>query len=106
MDDIFMSNLLIGIVLLALLGFWWDSLGARQAARKAGRQACERKGMQFLDDTVVISRLSLQRDSRGRLKFYRQYRFEYSLSGEDRLPGQVDLLGKQVLHVEMEWREF
>jgi hypothetical protein len=48
----------------------------------------------------------MQRDSRGRLKFYRQYRFEYSLSGEDRLPGQVDLLGKQVLHVEMEWREF
>lgn len=101
-----MSNLLIGIVLLALLAFWWDSLGARQAARQAGRQACERKGMQFLDDTVAISRLSLQRDGRGRLKFYRQYRFEYSLSGEDRQPGLVDLLGKQVLQVEMKWREF
>ena len=101
-----MSNLLIGLVLLALLGFWWDSLGARQAARLAGRQACERQGMQFLDDTVAISRLRIQRDNRGRMKFYRQYRFEYSQNGEDRLPGLVDVLGKQVLLVEMKWREF
>lgn len=101
-----MSSLLIGIVLVALLGFWWDSLGARQAARQAGRLACERKGMQFLDDTVAISRLSLQRDRNGRLKFYRRYRFEYSPSGEERLPGQVDLIGKQVLRIDMKWREF
>jgi len=101
-----MSNLLLVIVLVALLGFWWDSLGARQAARLAGRRVCEREGMQFLDDTVAITRIRLQRDGRGRLMFYRQYRFEYSLSGEDRRTGQVDLLGKQVLHVEMEWREF
>ena len=101
-----MDNLLIGLILLALLGFWWDSLGARQAARNAGRQACERQGMQFLDDTVAISRLRLQRDSRGRMKFYRQYRFEYSQNGEDRLPGLIDVLGKQVLLVEMKWREF
>lgn len=101
-----MSNLLIGIVLLALLGFWWDSLGARQAARLAGRRACEGKGMQFLDDTVAITRIRLRRDGRGRLMFYRQYRFEFSLSGEDRRAGQVDLIGKQVLRVEMEMREF
>ncbi len=101
-----MSDLLLVIILLALLGFWWDSLGARQAARLAGRQACERAGLQFLDDTVAISSIRLQRDSRGRLMFYRQYRFEYSQNGEDRLRGQVDLLGKQVLRVDLGWQEF
>ena len=101
-----MSDLLFVLVLLALLAFWWDSLGARQVARMAGRRACEREEAQFLDDTVAVSRIRLQRDVRGRLMFYRQYRFEYSLSGEERLRGQVDLLGKQVLRVEMGLQEF
>jgi hypothetical protein len=101
-----MGDLLFVLVLLALLAFWWDSLGARQVARLAGRRACEREEAQFLDDTVAVSRIRLQRDGRGRLVFYRQYRFEYSRSGEERLWGQVDLLGKQVLRVEMGLQEF
>ena len=101
-----MSDLLLILILLALLAFWWDSLGARQAARLAGRRACEQEGAQFLDDTVAVTRIRLQRDGRGRMMFYRQYRFEYSLSGEERLWGQVDLLGKQVLRVEMGLEEF
>ena len=101
-----MGDLLFVLILLALLAFWWDSLGARQVARLAGRRACEREEAQFLDDTVAISRIRLQRDGRGRLMFYRQYRFEYSRSGEERLRGQVDLLGKQVLRVEMGLQEF
>jgi len=101
-----MSDLLFVLVLLALLAFWWDSLGARQVARLAGRRACEREEAQFLDDTVAVSRIRLQRDGRGRLMFFRQYRFEYSRSGEERLRGQVDLLGKQVLRVEMGLQEF
>ena len=101
-----MSDLLFVLILLALLAFWWDSLGARQAARLAGRRACEREEAQFLDDSVAVSRIRLQRDGRGRLMFYRQYRFEYSRSGEDRLHGQVDLLGKQVLRVDMGLQEF
>jgi len=101
-----MMDFLVIVVLLALLGFWWDSLGARQVAREAGRRVCDRAGVQFLDDTVAISRLRLQRNSHGRLVFYREYRFEYSQSGEERLRGSVNLLGKQVLGVEMSWQEF
>ena len=101
-----MSDLLVVLILLAMLAFWWDSLGARQVARLAGRRACEREGVQFLDDTVAVSRIRLQRDGRGRLMFYRQYRFEYSQSGDERLWGQVDMLGKQVVRVEMGLQEF
>lgn len=101
-----MIDLLIAMGLLAFVGFWWDSLGARQAAREAGRRACNQKGLQFLDDTVAIQHLRLQRNSNGRLAFYREYRFEYSLSGEERLPGSVDVLGRQVLRVELGWEEF
>ena len=101
-----MMDLLIVLLLLAVLGFWWDSLGARQAAREAGRRVCSQKGLQFLDDTVAISRLRVQRDQGGRLVFYREYRFEYSLSGEERLRGSVDVVGRQVLRVELGWEEF
>lgn len=101
-----MADLLVVLVLLSLLGFWWNSLGARQAAREAGRRICAHEGVQFLDDTVAINRLRLQRNNRGRLVFYREYRFEYSLSGDERLRGRVDLLGRQVLRVELGWEEF
>ena len=101
-----MSDFLLLLLLFGLLGLWWDSLGARQVARQAGRRTCEREGLQFLDDTVTINRIRLRRDGRGRLMIYRQYRFEYSLSGEERLRGQIELLGKQVLHVELGWQEF
>ena len=99
-------ELLVALILLALLGFWWDSLGARQAAREAGRQVCSQKGLQFLDDTVAISRLRLQRHHDGYLAFYREYRFEYSLSGDERLRGRVEVLGRRVLRVELGWDEF
>lgn len=101
-----MMELLVGLIFVAILGFWWDSLGARQAAREAGRRACMQQDVQFLDDTVAIHHLRLQRNSNGRLAFYREYRFEYSLSGEERRPGSVDVLGRQVLRVELGWEEF
>ena len=101
-----MTDILVVLVLLSLLGFWWDSLGARQAAREAGRRICAHQGVQFLDDTVAITRLRLQRNNRGRLAFYREYRFEYTLSGEERLRGSIDLLGRQVLRVKLGWEEF
>jgi hypothetical protein len=101
-----MSNFLTSLVLLGLMWFWWDSLGAREIARDAGRKICAAQGLQFLDDSVALRRLGLQRNARGRLSWYREYRFEYSQAGHDRMGGLIRMLGRQVRDVDLGNREF
>ena len=100
-----MNNLLIVLVFAAILAFWWDSLGAREVARGAGRHACEKQDYQFLDESVSLSRIRLRRDVTGRMRFYREYQFEFSPSGDDRRMGMVTLLGRRVQKVELDWYE-
>ena len=50
-----------------------DSLRARERAVKAGRDACKRYDLQFLDDTVSFTRLRLARDEEGQLRIARTY---------------------------------
>jgi len=83
------------------LWYWWDALRSRELARIAGRRACERAGVQFLDDTVARSRLRLRRNGRGRLLLSRRYAFEFTSDGEHRYPGSVEVFGARAERVEM-----
>jgi len=91
-------------VLLLPAAFWWSSFHAREAARRAARRHCEAQGAQFLDDSVALTRLRVQREVTGRLAFYREYRFEFSNDGEDRFAGQIRLIGRRVLGVDGLWQ--
>src|SRR5207245_1490575 len=52
---------------LALLAWlWFDSMRAREHAVAAGARACERNGLQFLDQTVECVSVRPPRDGRGR----------------------------------------
>jgi hypothetical protein len=83
---------------LALIGwYWWDSLQKRELALGAAQQACAKAGVQFLDGSVSLRRLSLRRDESQRARLYREFAFEYSTSGDDRQPGRVYLLGARLL---------
>ncbi|MCG6886024.1 MAG: DUF3301 domain-containing protein [Proteobacteria bacterium] len=96
-----MLDFAIILILLGVLGFWWNSFAARETARQACLRQCAAHGLQFLDDSVALSRLRLQRNPLGRMVIYREYRFEFSEDGVGRFPGRVTLLGQQVLHVDM-----
>ena len=89
------------VIVLAIL-FWVDSLRARERALAAGRAACERYGVQLLDETVAASALRLARDAEGRLRIRRVFAFEFSDTGNNRRHGSVVILGAEVqdLHLE------
>ncbi len=89
--------LLVGAALL-----WADSLRAREQAVKAGRAACERYDLQFLDETVSFARIRLARDDEGRLRIARTYTFEFSDTGNNRRGGAIVMLGAKLqdLHFE------
>ncbi len=85
------------LALGAIAALWLDSIKVREAAVHAAKAACAAEGLQFLDDTVAIAALRLARDERGRLKLQRTYEFEYSDTGDNRIKGNVLLIGRRVV---------
>ena len=93
------------LLLLIVLGlgtwFWLDTLRAREAGVRAARAACEREGVQLLDETVAGRSVRPARDDNGRLVLWRAYDFDYSTSGYDRHRGSVVLCGGEVILVDV-----
>ena len=56
----------------------------------------------LLDDTVVQTRLRLQRDGEGGWSFYREYQFEFTGDGNTRHGGEIALLGREIRYLVME----
>ena len=93
----------VAIALIAAgLFLWLDSLRARERAVQAGRAACARYELQFLDDTVSFARLRLERDDEGQLKLARTYTFEFSDTGNNRRQGAIVMLGGAVRDLQLE----
>ncbi len=91
-------------ILLIIVGalLWVDSLRARERAIQAGRTACERYALQFLDETVSFARLRLARDEEGRLRIVRIYTFEFSETGNNRRNGAIVMLGQDPKDIHLE----
>ena len=94
-----------GVALFLILAgalLWVDSLRARERAITAGRSACERYSLQFLDDTVSFTRIRLARDDGGQVKIKRTYTFEFSDTGNNRRHGAIVMLGGDVADLHLE----
>jgi len=97
---------LISVLALAALAWLWlDSLKARDAAVQAAREACAAEGLMLLDDTVAIVGLKLKRARDGRIGLQRAYEFEYSDSGDNRIKGSIVLLGREVIVLNVGFRD-
>lgn len=97
-----MSEWLFLLFLVLAIWFWRDAIRAREIASAAGRRACERDGVQFLDDTVELARMRPCRALNGRLQWRRHYRFEFASDGSRRYRGEIDLHGRRVESIELE----
>lgn len=90
------------LALAAAVLLWLDSLRARERAVRAGRSACERYHLQFLDDTVSFARMRIARNHDGELRIARTYTFEFSDTGNNRRQGAIVMLGGEVQDLHME----
>lgn len=90
---------LIGMVLvLAVLGLWYDNARVREAANRIALDACRRRSLQFLDGTVALAGLRLRLD-RGGLCIERTYVFDYAAGGVGRASGFVIMRGQEMQHM-------
>ncbi len=91
------------LLVLGLLAWYWQStMRAWENAREAAALACQRAGMQLLDDTVALQRLWWRRDRTGRLRTERIYHFEFTDTGSTRRLGRLIMLGWRVEELHME----
>lgn len=102
MGAVTFTDLLILVVLGAVPVYWFDAMRAKELARTRGREACSRSGLIFLDDTVVLTKTRLRRDQHGKLRIYREYRFEFTSDGTCRYRGEIVLMGRNVRQVTTE----
>lgn len=100
------EDLLYLIVLGLGLWFWKDSMQVREHVLSACERHSREMNVQLLDQSVNLMRLTLRRDPRdGRVKFRRDFRFDISLRGDDRRQGQVAVLGRRILHIDLDLPE-
>lgn len=97
-----MTTFLLLLMLGLIVWFWQDSLRARESAFKASARVCGQCGVQLLDDTVALEKLTLRRVRPGFLQVERIYRFEFTETGSARQLGRLIMLGQrlEVLHME------
>lgn len=83
------------VFLLGLGGWYWlSSTRVRELAIAAARRSTQNADVQLLDQSVALARVSMSRDSDGRWRLWRQYRFEYSRDGAMREIGHIIMLGQ------------
>lgn len=91
------------LILLLLIGafvlFWSAARDAAESARRHARLACQRGGVQLLDQSVALRQLRMRRGDDGRMRLLRTYQFAYSARGDDRQLGELALLGRDLLWI-------
>lgn len=97
-----MSSLFVIALLAFLAWFWFDSARAKETATAAAAQACRTIQAQLLDQTVSLKKLSLARNSRGRIEIQRTYNFELSINRQDRALGRVLLSARTISSVQLD----
>ncbi|MCC5871601.1 MAG: DUF3301 domain-containing protein [Gammaproteobacteria bacterium] len=91
----FSHFLLVGVITVVAL-YWWSALAAREVALGAVRRYCGELDLQVLDDGLVLHRIWIKRDGRGRQCLWRTYHFEFSATGGERYQGQIVTLADRV----------
>lgn len=96
-----LTAIMLLLLLPGIVWFWNDSLRARGRVITICSRLCSDVGVQFLDETVAMSRLRLQRNASGNLELARRYTFEYSGTGTDRWRGYALLAGRRMESVQL-----
>ncbi|MFP6803539.1 MAG: DUF3301 domain-containing protein [Pseudomonadales bacterium] len=97
-----MDSILFIIVIVVVALYWHNSMQSKTYAVQYARKECEKEGAQLLDQTVQRIRLSWSRDRNDQWRLWREYRFDYSIDGVNRLEGRLVILGYRLVRSALE----
>lgn len=91
------------LMLFAAACAWlWRGHGIRERALLLAKQHCAKLDIELLDGAVALRRLAWQRDARGHRRLARLYDFEFTVTGEQRLRGQISMFGQRLGSIELQ----
>jgi hypothetical protein len=99
-------DVLLLILFAAACAWLWRGHGIRERALQLARQHCARLDVELLDGNVAFRSLALLRDARGQRRLARLYDFEFTVTGEQRLRGTVQMFGQRPGRVELQAHPF
>jgi hypothetical protein len=100
-----LGTLSLMTLLAAVFGFWWHSDRIKQQALLFIHQHCRKRGLQLLDQTLVLRSVWPSRDGDGKLGLQRRYQFEFSSTGASRYSGEITLLGLRIEKLNLDTHE-
>lgn len=92
--------MLLLLVLCTVVALWLELSAARDRAVREARQLCLQHGVQLLDESVGLSGIRLRRVN-GLRRIERVYSFEVSMSGDDRVPGRLWMIGSRLTELSL-----
>ncbi|MGR9046518.1 MAG: DUF3301 domain-containing protein [Gammaproteobacteria bacterium] len=92
---------MIFLLLLAAV-YWFKTQAVKERALAAVIKHCQDREVQMLDDYVALNYVGFKRDESGTIRIARTFSFEFSSSGAERYQGQITLLGRKVVAIQME----
>lgn len=91
-----LSDLLLLAAFAVAAALFWRARRIHETAVRLTRRHCEREEVLLLDETVSLKKLRLRRDGGGRLRIWRLYTFEFTVTGGERYSGETRVIGDLV----------
>ena len=96
-------SLLFWLTLAAAgVSFWWQSDRVRSFAYEHVLKYSRERGLQLLDQSLVLVGLKPVRGDEGGLHLRRRSRFEFSTTGETRYKGWIEMNGVRLKILDVE----
>ncbi len=89
-------------LIIFMIYHWWQSQKVKEVALRHTRRKCKELELQLLDDNINLRGFWVKRDSKGQIRIWRSYNFEFSSTGDERYKGKVVVLGKAITNFELE----
>ena len=91
-----LSDLLWVTGVLVIAALFWRAHGIRERALAHTRLFCQQAGVLFLDESVGLSRLRLEKQADGKYRWVRLYHFEFTVTGGERCAGHTRVVSGMV----------
>jgi len=87
-----LANLLLILFVVAVAGYYYSGLRARELAVIATRSHCKTLQLQLLDQSVSLRTTRLFANKQAFLAIKREYDFEFTATGDERYRGKISML--------------
>ena len=99
--SITLGEVVAGLLLLALVAWFWRGRGVRELALQHVQARCRIEGLQLRDAYVAFIGRRWLTSAGGRGRLVRCYGFEFSATGVERRSGWLAMHGRQLVSLEL-----